>query len=94
MYKQNLEKWYWWTYRQGWNEKANIENGLVDTVGGEGGMKWNSSIDIHTLSCGKEITSGKLLYKQGALCSVKAQVWVRKQENEKGPEEEGQYKND
>ena len=29
-----------------------VEKGLVDTVGeDEGGMKWESTIDIYTLSC-------------------------------------------
>ena len=32
-YTQNLKKWYWWTYLQGRNRNADIENGLVDTVG-------------------------------------------------------------
>ena len=35
----NLEKWYRYTYLQGRNRKAGVENGHVDTVGeGEGGM--------------------------------------------------------
>ena len=43
-----LEKWCWWTYFQGRNRNADVENGLVDTVGKEGGMKWGSRIDMYT----------------------------------------------
>ena len=43
------EKWYWWAYLQGWKREAEIQNGLVDTVGkGEGGTNGESSIDILT----------------------------------------------
>ena len=35
IHKWNLEKWYWWTYFQGKNRDADIENRLVGT-GGEG----------------------------------------------------------
>ena len=39
-YTQNLEKWYWWTYLQGRNRDAGINNRLVDTLGeGEGGTE-------------------------------------------------------
>ena len=33
VYICNLEKWYWWMYLQGRNRDADMENGLVDTVG-------------------------------------------------------------
>ena len=33
------------------NGDADIEKRLVDTVGGDGGMNGESSIDINTLSC-------------------------------------------
>ena len=40
-------KWYWWTYLQARNRDADVQNGLVGTVGvGEGGMNWKGSIDI------------------------------------------------
>ena len=32
-YIWNLEKWYWWTYLQGRNGHANVENGFMKTVG-------------------------------------------------------------
>jgi len=32
-YIYNLEKWYWWTYLQGRNTDADVENGLIDAVG-------------------------------------------------------------
>ena len=38
-YIYNLEKWYWWTYLQGRNTDADVENGLVDAVG-EGRKGW------------------------------------------------------
>ena len=39
-----------------------VENRLVDTAWkGEGRMNWESSIDIYTQSCVKQIASGKLL---------------------------------
>ena len=37
-YMRNLERWYWWTYFQGSNGDADIDNRLVDAVEeGEGG---------------------------------------------------------
>ena len=38
-YGWNLEKWYRWTYLQGRNRKADVENGRVDTVG-KGRVGW------------------------------------------------------
>ena len=53
---------------QGRNEYANIENELVDMVGeGESSMNGESSIDIYTLPCVKQIANEKLLYKTGSL---------------------------
>ena len=44
-----------------------VESRLVDTVGeGEGGKNWESSIDIYTLSCVKQIDGGKLLNNTGS----------------------------
>ena len=58
---RTLEKWYWWNYLQGRNGDAEVENGLVDTVGdGEGGTNWKSSTDIHTLPCVTQIPRGEL----------------------------------
>ena len=43
----------------------------MDTVGeGEGRMNWERSIDIHTLPCVTQITSGKLLYNTGSPASI------------------------
>ena len=67
------EKWYWWTYLQGGNRDTDVVNGPVDVAGeGEGGMNWESSIDIYTLPCAKYIARRKLLYNTGssAWCSV------------------------
>ena len=65
----NLEKWYRWTYLQGRNRDADIENRCVDMVEGEekGGMNWEIGIDIHTLTCIKWITNENLLYKKNKL---------------------------
>ena len=52
---------------------TDIENWLVDTVGeGEGGMNWESSMEIYTLPCVKWIASGDLLCDSGSStwCSV------------------------
>ena len=43
-------KMYWWTYLQGSDGDADIENRLVDTVGGQGGINWESSMETYTLS--------------------------------------------
>ena len=41
----NLEKWYRWTYLQGRNRDADVENRHVVTVGtGEGETNWESSV--------------------------------------------------
>ena len=46
-----IERWYWWTYRQGCSGDADIENRLVDAVGeGQGGTNWESNMEnIHYL---------------------------------------------
>ena len=63
----NLKKWYWWTYLQGRNKDADIENGLVDTVqGGAGGTNWESSTETHTLLCIKQMASGNCWITQRA----------------------------
>ena len=58
----NLEKW-WWTYLQGRNKDADIENRRVDTKWEEeSGMNWKVWIDIYTQSHVKEKASGDMLY--------------------------------
>ena len=47
IYPRNLEKWYRLTYLQGRNTATDVENGLVHTTGGEGGMNWESSPDTY-----------------------------------------------
>ena len=60
-YIWNLEKWCWWTYLQGRNKDSDIENRLMGTVGEkEGGTNWESSIEIYTLPCVKQIAKAKL----------------------------------
>ena len=55
------------------NRGADMESGFVNT-GWEGvcGMNWEGGTDIYTLSCVKQITIGKLLYRTGSStwCSV------------------------
>ena len=49
-YTWNLDRWYWWTYLQGSNGDADIENRFVDTAGdGEGGTNWENSMETYTL---------------------------------------------
>jgi len=58
---------------QGRNGDADVENGLVATVGeGERGMNAETSINICTLSCVKWIAGEKFLYNTGSSvwCSV------------------------
>ena len=45
----NLEKRYWWTYVQGRNRDADVENGFVDMEGRETRMNWEIRIDIYAL---------------------------------------------
>ena len=47
MYIWNLEKWYWWTYLQGTNGDANVENEFVVTEERVGGMEKVASTYIH-----------------------------------------------
>ena len=54
IYIWNLERWCQWTYLQGSNRYADIENRLVDTEGdGKGGTKWEHSMKTYTLPCVK-----------------------------------------
>ena len=46
-YMWNLEKLYRWTYLQGRNRDAGVENRCVDTAGA--GMNWEIRIDIYAL---------------------------------------------
>ena len=58
---------------QGRNGDEDIENGLVDIVEeGKSGMNGESSINIYTLPCVKQIADEKLLYNTGSQtwCSV------------------------
>ena len=56
---------------QGRKREADIGSGHVDILG-EGGMNWEISIDIYTLPCVNQMTSGKLMDSPGssAWCSV------------------------
>ena len=51
---------------QGRNRDADIENGLHIGWEGEDGMNWESSIDIYTLPCVKQIAGGTCCIAQGA----------------------------
>ena len=62
---------------QGRNGGADVENGVVHKVGeGERRTNRESSIDIYTLPCIKEIAGEKLLYKTGSptWCFVMTEV--------------------
>ena len=61
LYIWNLEKQYWWTYLQGRNRGADMENWLVDTVReGEARTDWESGMDIYARPC-KTDRHGELL---------------------------------
>ena len=63
----HLERWYWWTYLQGSNGDAHMENRLVDTVWeGDGWTNWDSSMETYTLPYLKQRASGNLLYDVGS----------------------------
>lgn len=59
----NAEKWYRWTYFQGRNGDADIKRMDLWAQDGEGEREpnWETSINIYTLSCVKQIASGKML---------------------------------
>ena len=44
-------KGYRWTYLQGRNRDTDTGNGLVDTVGEEGWMNWDSTIETYITMC-------------------------------------------
>ena len=49
------------------NGDKDVETGVVDTVGeGESGINGESSINIYTLSCVKQIGIERLLHNTGA----------------------------
>ena len=53
-YKQNLEKWYWWTYLQSNTQDTGIWLRLVDTIGGwESGTNWENNPETYVFSCTK-----------------------------------------
>ena len=67
-YIWNLERWYWWTYLQGSNGDADIENGPMNKSGGEeeeGEMNGESSMEAYTLPYVKYVDSRNLLYDTG-----------------------------
>ena len=48
--RENLERWYCWTYQQGSKGDADIENSCVDTAReGQGGANGQSSMETDTL---------------------------------------------
>ena len=46
-YIWNLERLYQRSYVQGSKEDTDVKNRLLDSVGGEGGMIWKKSIELH-----------------------------------------------
>ena len=53
---------------QGRDGFSDIKNGLVDTVGeGESAMNGESSLDIYTVPCVKQMADEKFLYNTGSL---------------------------
>ena len=87
-------KRYWWTYFQGGNGDANLENRLVDTVvEGESGTDGESSINIYTLSDVRWIAGEKLLCSTGiTVCTLwwpGGMGWGEGKEGREGRGEEG-----
>ena len=72
------------------NGDADIENGLVDIVAeGKSGMNGESSIDIYTLPCVKQIAGEKLLYNTESPAWHSVMTWRggmgwRKETHERG----------
>ena len=64
-YIWNIERQYQRSYMQGSKADADINNRLLDSVGGEGGMIWENSIESDMLPYVKQIASGNLLYEVG-----------------------------
>ena len=48
-YIWNLERWYQWCYMQNSQGDTEIKNRLLNSVGGEGGMIWDTSTETYTL---------------------------------------------
>ena len=63
-YMWNLEKWYWWTYLQGRNWDANVENEICGHRG-ESGRNGGNRIDMYTQPCVKQIACERLLCNTG-----------------------------
>ena len=54
--------WCWWTYLQGRNWDADIDNRLVDTAGeGDGGAESRTDICAHCCYCAKSLQSCRTL---------------------------------
>ena len=67
-------------------EGIETQSGRVDTIGeGDGGASWESGVDVCTLPCVRQLTSGRLLSSTGnsARCSVMTQ-WVEREVQEGG----------
>ena len=69
-YISTLERWYWWTYLQGSNGDADVDNKLVDTVGEEEGrMNWERRLETYTTIC-------EIRYPVKIYCIMQgAQIW-------------------
>ena len=73
----NLERWYWWTSSQGSEGDTDVEDRLVDTAGGEGGMN-EESMETYTLPYGKQTARGNLLHDSGGCDNLER--WDRRWE--------------
>ena len=60
-YIWNLERPYQWSYIQGSKGDTDIKKRLLDSVGGEGGIIWECSIETYTLPYVKQITTGSCM---------------------------------
>ena len=64
-YIESLERRYWQSYMKGSKGDTDIQNRLLNSVGGEGGMIWEYNTETYTLSHIKQIASGSLMYDVG-----------------------------
>ena len=71
----NLEKWYRWTSLQGGNRDTDVQNGLVDTGQGAGGVGRTGSAALACTHCHVWTASRKLLCRPGAVLG--ARRWPR-----------------
>ena len=79
-YRKNLEKWYWWTYLQGKNGDADIDNGHGQGWEEER-LRWIETGALTYRRCCvlRYIASGNLCYSAGSSARCSMTAWGRGQ---------------